>query len=107
MDRKGYDDNGNETFEIKNGNGKGIKYLRNNTRFYGEYINGERNEFWREYDEDGKLKFEGEFKDDKKLYKEIKKENPENEIKVQPKVPQEDKNLNKRNKKANKHCLIF
>ena len=31
MDRKGYDDNGNETFEIKNGNGKGIEYLRNNT----------------------------------------------------------------------------
>ena len=30
--------------EIKNGNDKGIKYLRNNTRFEGEYINEERNE---------------------------------------------------------------
>ena len=104
---KGYDGNGNETFEIKNGNGKGIEYRRNNSRFEGEYINGERNGFGREYDKDGKLTFEGEFKDDKKVYKEIKKENNENEIKDHSTVPQEDKNLKKRNKKAKKHCLIF
>ena len=82
MDRKGYDDNGNETFEIKNGNGKDIEYLRNNTRFEGEYINGERNEFGREYDKDGKLKFEGEFKDDKKVYKEIKKKIVKMKLKI-------------------------
>ena len=66
---EGYNDYGNETFEIKNGNGKDIEYLRNNTRFEGEYINGERNGFGREYDKDVKLKFEGEFKDDKKYMK--------------------------------------
>ena len=66
---KRYDDNGNEIFEIKNGNGKVIEYLRNNTIFEGEYINGERNGFGKEYDKDDKLKFEGEFKDDKKYIK--------------------------------------
>ena len=104
---KGYDGNGNVTFEIINGNGKGIEYLHNNTRFEGEYINGKRNGFGKEYEKDGKLKFEGEFKDDKKIYKEIKKENPENARKDEPKAPQEDKKLKKRNQKTKNHCLIF
>ena len=40
---KGYDKNGNLTFEIKDGNGKGKEYYPyGNLKFEGEYINGEK-----------------------------------------------------------------
>ena len=62
-DGKIYDKNGNVINEIKNGNGKirefdiDGEYLK----FEGELLNGERNGKGKEYDENGQLKFEGEY----------------------------------------------
>ena len=58
---KGYDENGNVTYEIKDG--KGIKRDYNTNRklvFEGEYLNGERNGKGKEYNAKGELTFEGE-----------------------------------------------
>ena len=58
---KGYDENGNIIYELKNGNGKVKEYLYNKLIFEGEYLNGNKNGKGKEYDECGKLIFEGEY----------------------------------------------
>ena len=41
---KGYDENGNVIYELKNGNGKVKEYYDNgNIKFKGEYLNGKQN----------------------------------------------------------------
>ena len=53
---KGYDENGNVIYELKNGNGKVKEYYDNGKiKFEGEYLNGKRNGKGKEYDEDNKL----------------------------------------------------
>jgi antitoxin component YwqK of YwqJK toxin-antitoxin module len=62
---KGYDENGNVIYELKNGNGKVKEYYDNgNIKFKGEYLNGKQNEEGKEYYESGELIFEGEFTND-------------------------------------------
>ena len=59
---KGYDEDGNIIYELKNGNGKVKEYKFNgDLAFEGEYLNGERNGKGKEYYDNGKLKFEGEY----------------------------------------------
>jgi len=49
-------------FEINNGNGKGKEYYENGkSKFEGEYLNGIRNGNVKEYYENGVLKFEGKY----------------------------------------------
>ena len=68
---KGYDENGNISYELKNGNGKikEYKYIPENY-FYlvyeGEYLNGKRHEKGKEYYDIGNLFFEGEYKNGKR-----------------------------------------
>ena len=61
---KGYDENGNVIYELKNGNGKVKEYsdIDGKLTFEGEYINGKRNEKGKEFNENGTLRFESEFK---------------------------------------------
>ena len=57
---KGYDENGNVIYELKNGNGNAREYYYNgNLKYEGEYLNGKRNGLGKEYYHDGKLIFEG------------------------------------------------
>ena len=82
---KGYDENGNISYELKNGdgkvkeyndngellfegeylnglrNGKGKDYFFGKLIFEGEYLNGERNGKGKEFDDRGYLIFEGEY----------------------------------------------
>ena len=59
---KGFDENGNVIYELINGNGKVKEYDdKGKLRFEGEYLNGKRNGKGKEYYDDGKLKFEGEY----------------------------------------------
>ena len=82
---KGYDENGNIIYELKNGtgkvkeyypevalefegeylngkrNGKGKEYYKDKLRFEGKYLNDQRNGKGKEYDSNGKIKFEGEY----------------------------------------------
>jgi hypothetical protein len=39
---KGYDENGNITYELNNGNGKVKEYRGNILEFDGEYLNGKK-----------------------------------------------------------------
>ena len=57
---KGYDEDGNVIYENNNGNGK-IKEYNNYGKliFEGEYLNGKRNGQGKEYDKKGNLIFEG------------------------------------------------
>ena len=49
-------------FEIKDGKGNIKEYdYRDELRFEGEYLNGERNGIWKEYSFYGSLVFEGEY----------------------------------------------
>ena len=49
-------------YEIISGNGKGKEYYNNGKlEFEGEYLNGERNGKGKEYDDCGRLRFEGEY----------------------------------------------
>ena len=59
---KGYDENGNIIYEIKEGKGK-IKEFNNEGAliFEGELLNGDRNGFGKEFNSEGKLIFEGEY----------------------------------------------
>ena len=58
----GYDRNGNNLYELKNGNGFIKEYDRdNNLKYEGEYLNGKRNGIGKEYYYNGKLRFEGVF----------------------------------------------
>ena len=85
---KGYDYNGNEIYEIKEGKGyvkefysdgsllfegeylngektgKGIEYLHGKLFFKGEYLNWKRSGKGKEYFDNGLIKFEGEYKYD-------------------------------------------
>ena len=60
---KGYDENDNITYELKNGNGNVKEYYNNGElKFEGEYLNGKRNGKGKEYDYfNGNLLFEGEY----------------------------------------------
>ena len=59
---KGYDWNGNITYELNNGNGKVKEYLYNGILlFEGEYLNGKKNGKGKEYDYYGVLKYEGKY----------------------------------------------
>ena len=58
---KGYDENGNIIYEIINGNGTVKEYWDNGKlRFEGEYLNGQKNRKCKEYT-NGNLIFEGEY----------------------------------------------
>ena len=66
---KGYDENGNIIYEIKNGKGKAREYYNgyyyNQFLLYeGEYLDDTRNGKGKEFDNDGKLIFEGEYLDE-------------------------------------------
>ena len=59
---RGYDENNNIAYDIKEGKGLIIEYdFKGNLKFEGEYLNGERNGKGKEYYSYGKLKFEGEY----------------------------------------------
>ena len=67
---KGYDENGNVIYELKNGNGTSREYNelpsvlsedKEYIVFEGEYRNGKRNGKGKEYYDNDKLKFEGEY----------------------------------------------
>ena len=66
---KEYDKNGNIINEIKNGKGilNDYYYLSDNLIFKGECLNGLRNGKGKEYSDDGKLRFEGEYLYDYKI----------------------------------------
>jgi len=64
---KGYDKNGSIIYELINGNGKGKEYYNDGKlKFEGEYLNGNRNGKGKEYDYHGKLEFEGEYLNEKR-----------------------------------------
>ena len=87
-DGKGYDNNGNIIYELKNGQGmvkdfpiseirfegeiyngkrrKGKEYIDNIIIFEGEYLNGKRNGKGKEFKWNGELEFEGEYLNDLK-----------------------------------------
>ena len=60
---KGYGEDGNIIYELKNGTGIIKEYDNYNSKFEfeGEYLNGLRNGKGKEYGYDGKLSFEGEY----------------------------------------------
>ena len=64
---KGYNDQNNFVYELKNGNGK-VKefYINDEIKFEGEYINGVKNGKGKEYYKNGELIYEGEYLNDKK-----------------------------------------
>ena len=70
---KGYDCNGNEDYEIKNGKGKIKEYnwFNGNIIFEGDYLNGEKIK-GKEYNDKNELIFEGEYLDGKKWKGKIK-----------------------------------
>ena len=87
-DGKGYDQNGNVIYELHNGNGmvreydcledlvfegeynkgkrngKGKEYKYGHLYFEGEYNKGKRNGKGKEYNKEGKIIFEGDYKND-------------------------------------------
>ena len=67
---KGYDENGQIIYELKNGKGKVKEYDFYPFYFYlvfeGEYLNGKKNGKGKEYDSNGELIFEGEYKNGKR-----------------------------------------
>ena len=68
---RGYDENGNIIYELINGNGKVKEYWDDSRlKFEGEYYNGQRCGKGKEYDYAGRLIFEGEYKMDKEMEKE-------------------------------------
>ena len=59
---KGYDENDNIIYDLKNGNSNVKEYYYCKLEFVGEYLNGKRNGKGKEYDcYDGKLIFESEY----------------------------------------------
>ena len=66
-DGKGYDLKNNIIYELKKGKGLVKEYYDNGKlRFEGEYVNGQRNGKGKEYNYDSKLRFEGEYLNGKK-----------------------------------------
>ena len=64
----GYDENGNIIYELIKGNGKVKEYdYDGSLRFEGEYKNGKRNGKGKEYDFKGILIFEGEYLNGNKI----------------------------------------
>ena len=64
---KGYDLKNNIIYELKKGKGFVKEYYNNGKlRFEGEYVNGQRNGKGKEYNYDSKLRFEGEYLNGKK-----------------------------------------
>ena len=83
---KGYDSKGNIIYELNNGNGKVKEYYKNQLRFEGEYLNGKINygivyniynnkkeleiekgiNLGKEYFDNGTIKFEGEYVNEKR-----------------------------------------
>ena len=62
MKKDGFNKNGKIEFEIINGIGKGKEYdIDGKLKFEGEYYNGERNGDGKEYHYNGELRFEGEY----------------------------------------------
>ena len=60
----GYNINGNKEFEIIIGNGKVKEYdNEGKLKYEGEYLNGERNGKGKEYDDKGNLVYEGNYLD--------------------------------------------
>ena len=57
---KGFNENGNVIYTIKNGKGKIKEYYNGYLMFEGEYLNGKRHSKGKEYEE-GTLVFEGEY----------------------------------------------
>ena len=60
---KGYDEKRNASYIINNGNGKVIEYhdYYFTLKFEGEYLNGKRSGYGKEYNYDGYIIFEGEY----------------------------------------------
>ena len=60
---KGYDSNGKVIYELINGNGKVKEYNEYNSKLFfdGEYLNGKKNGYCKEYYYDGDIKFEGNY----------------------------------------------
>ena len=59
---KGYDENDNVIYELINGNGKVKEFDDNGKLFFeGEYLNGKRNGKGKEYDKYGRSIYEGEY----------------------------------------------
>ena len=56
-----YDKKDNKEYEIINGNGYIKEYKYGTLRFEDELLNGERNGKGKEYNDNGKLKFEDEY----------------------------------------------
>ena len=63
---KGYDENGNIIYELINGNGKVKEYKSKKLKFDGEYLNGRKSGEGKEYNWNGSLLFEGEYKNGKR-----------------------------------------
>ena len=63
---KGYINNKQIIYELKDGKGYFKKYYCNKLRFEGEYLRGEINGKGKEYDYDGNLEFEGDYINGKK-----------------------------------------
>ena len=62
MNGKGYKQNGDIEYEIKNGKGYIRRYdCKGIIMFEGEILNGEKNGKGKEYDYKGRLEFEGEY----------------------------------------------
>ena len=59
---KGYNENGNIIYELKNGNGKVKEYDDEDALIFdGEYLNGKRNGKFKQYNNEDALIFEGEY----------------------------------------------
>ena len=64
---KGYNNDGQQKFTIKDGKGKVYEYNSDGIlQFEGEYINGLRNGKGKEYYDNGSIQFEGEYLHDKR-----------------------------------------
>ena len=57
----GNDGNSNKTYELNNGQGKVKEYKNIKLRFVGEYLNGQMKGKGKKYDNNGKLRFEGDY----------------------------------------------
>ena len=64
---KGYDESNNIIYELINGNGKVKEYYNNGKLYFeGEYLNGKKNGKGKEYYYNGVLEFEGEYLNDER-----------------------------------------
>ena len=64
---KGYDKDGNRIYEVINGNGKVKEYNdKGKLEYEGRYLNGKKNGKGKEFDKNGRVIFEGEYLNDKK-----------------------------------------